>query len=82
MTTSETIAQVIREISGDMAKHINEAATGEEQDVATDVVSSLRTLAKLVATMDYQEAREVVLDFENPERDRIVEALAARGIFL
>lgn len=82
MTTSEQIAAVVREVSGSMATQIREVTSAEQQEVAVDTVASLRTLAKLIAEMDFEEARAVILDFENPERDRIIEALAGRGIFL
>lgn len=81
MTTSEQIAQVVREVSGDMAKHIREARSGAEQEIAVDVVASLRILAKMITDMSLEDAKAVIMDFENPERGRIVDALASKGIF-
>ncbi len=82
MTISEQIAQVVREISGDCATHIREVETPEDQDTATETVCAMRTLAKMIAGMDFEEAKATILEFEQPYKDMVVEALSNRGIFL
>lgn len=82
MTISEQIAQVVKEVARDMAAGLKDAKTPSDQDVGCDMVGSMNELARLIADMDYEEAKATILDQDNPAREQIVDALAAKGIFV
>lgn len=82
MTTSEQIAKVVKQVARDMAVGVKEAKTPEEQDIGTDMVCSMHELARLIVDMDFEEAKAVILDQDNPAQAQIVEALSSEGIFL
>ena len=82
MTKSEQIAQTIREVARDLAIDVCRAVCSEDQDTGNDMVACLIELARAVTEMDDDEARAIILDQDNPAQGQIVDALAAKGIYL
>lgn len=82
MTISEQIAQVVKQVARDMAAGLKDAKTPGDQDVGTDMVCSMHELARLIKDMDYEEAKATILDHDNPARQQIIDAMAAKGIFV
>lgn len=82
MTKSEQIAQTIREVARDCAIDVRLAKIPGDQDTGNDMVACLIELARAVAEMDCEDARAIILDQDNPAQVQIVDALAAKGIYL
>lgn len=82
MTITKQIAQVVREVARDCSIDVCLAQTPGDQDTGTDMVCCLIELSRAIEEMDYEEAKSIVLDDDNPARDQILSALALRGIYL
>jgi uncharacterized protein YbbC (DUF1343 family) len=82
MTKAEQIAQTIREVACDLAIDVRLAKCSDDQDTGNDMVACLIELSRAVTEMEYDEAKAIILDQDNPAQGQIVDALAAKGIYL
>ncbi len=82
MTNAETIADALREFSTLLAQDIKDCKTPEQQEALVEMVSIMRRMARLVATMTFSEAVITVLEFDEDERSIVLDLMAKRGLFL
>lgn len=81
MTHAETIAEAVRDFSTLMAEEVKNAKTPEEQEMWTEMISIMRRIARCLAGSTFEEAKTLVLAFDEPERSAILDLVAKRGLF-
>jgi len=77
---TERIAAAVDEVCKDFKAAALMAESPEEQELANETQACLQILKRDLATMDDEDAWALVKDFDDPERQQILNRLFLEGL--